>query len=277
MRIVVTGASGFTGKAVVSLLQGKGYKVCQVSRNHIEGMHYVADYLDTPGGDYLIHLAEIPDRQKVNALGKEYLQKTIDITTQLSKKFNGNVIYASSSLVYGDNHQSPCSEETDVYKTDWYTEVKLTNEQIVIEQGGIALRLANLFGIGMSTGNILSDIMGQLNTEGTVYVRNGFPVRDFLHIQEMANATLSLLGSSAGIFNVGSGQGLSIKELAQKALKITGQTSRKVVSRQVEQQNHQLVLDVSKIKKSTGWEMSQDINSQITQFISQKTNHESET
>ena len=270
MKVVVTGASGFAGTAIVRRLQSHGHDVCPVSRNNAAGLTQVDDYQETPGGDYLIHLAEVSDRQKVNELGEPYLQKTIAVTTAFAKRFHGNVIYASSSTVYGDKHQTPCSEDTEVRKTDLYSEVKLTNEQIVLEHGGTVARIANLFGTGMATSNVLSDIISQLPKQGPLKIRDGYPVRDFLLVDEIAGALSSLLKAPDGIFNVGSGHGMSVKQLSQKVLQFAGQAAREIVSQQTTPHYSRLVLNTQKIKQTTGWEMSQDIDSQLKQFICQE-------
>jgi UDP-glucose 4-epimerase len=86
----------------------------------------------------------------------------------------------------------------------------------------------------------------------------------------MAGALSSLLIAPGGIFNVGSGHGMSVKQLAQKVLLFAGQATREIISQQTTPHDSQLVLNTQKIKQTTGWEMSQDTDSQLKQFICQE-------
>ena len=75
MKVIVTGASGFLGDRVVKKLLIRGIDVCAVARRPLKYSNSVVvdNYLDTPKGDILIHLAENPDRAQVNKIGLAYL------------------------------------------------------------------------------------------------------------------------------------------------------------------------------------------------------------
>src|SRR5687768_13499700 len=107
--VVVTGAAGFLGRFVVAALASRGLKVIPVSRRRLPGMHHVQDYSQSPAGDVLIHLAEEPDRGKVNRLGKQYLVDASRVVTALSARRSQKIIYASSGAVYGDENEGPCT------------------------------------------------------------------------------------------------------------------------------------------------------------------------
>ena len=62
-------------------------------------------------------------------------------------------------VVYGDENKEPCRVDMPVIANDAYSKLKLRNEQIVLDSGGVVVRLSNLFGIGMTTGTVMSDIV----------------------------------------------------------------------------------------------------------------------
>ena len=72
VAVVVTGASGFLGRAVVAALRQRAVKVQPVSRQSLPDTIQVRHYSEAPRGDVLIHLAEESDRSKVAMLGAEY-------------------------------------------------------------------------------------------------------------------------------------------------------------------------------------------------------------
>ena len=92
--IVITGASGFLGRALTARINSFGLSCTAVSRRNEDGFHQVADYRDTPAGDIIIHLAEEPDRATVNSLGESYLDHSAAVVSMLSKRA-GTLIYAS--------------------------------------------------------------------------------------------------------------------------------------------------------------------------------------
>lgn len=254
MRVVVTGASGFLGRNVVYGLIEAGIDCVGVSRKYLPGLCVVDQYSKTPGGDVLIHLAETSDRSVVNASG-DLLEVNARQTLEslLGKQFS-RVIYCSSAVLYGDISVSPHVETDPVYANDVYTRIKLASERMVLEYGGSVARLSNLYGPGMARGTVLGTILGQLRQSGPLTVQTTSPVRDFLWIDDAAMALSRLAQTrTGGIFNVGSGVGTSIAELARTALDETGETGRPVVATQTDPQQSILVLEISKTAAALAW------------------------
>lgn len=214
----------------------------------------VDQYSKTPGGDVLIHLAETSDRSVANANG-DILEVNARQTLEylLGKQFS-RVIYCSSAVLYGDLSVSPHVETDPVYANDVYTRIKLASERMVLECGGSVARLSNLYGPGMARGTVLGTILDQLRQSGPLTVQTTSPVRDFLWIDDAAMALSRLVESRAGgIFNVGSGVGASIAELARTALDESGETGRPVVATQMDARSSFLVLDISKTAAALPW------------------------
>jgi UDP-glucose 4-epimerase len=171
----------------------------------------------------------------------------------LGKPFSW-VIYSSSAVLYGDRSVTPHVETDPVYANDVYTRIKLASERMVLERGGGVARLSNLYGPGMARGTVFGTILGQLGQSGPLTVQTTSPVRDFLWIDDAVMALSRLAESRAsGVFNVGSGVGASIAELASTALDESGETGRPVVATQTDAGPSILVLDISKTTAALGW------------------------
>ena len=271
VRVVVTGASGFIGSALVKSLQADlNFDVIPVCRSN--GDHnsiLVEDYRDAPIGDVLIHLAENPDRAKVNRLGVKEMEKSVAVLDALMREGHQFVIYCSSAALYGDKgRQQPYLETMPVVASDIYSQLKLLNEKKVVRSGGAVIRLSNVVGPGMAESNVLSDILFQLSDNDPVVVRNSGPVRDFVWVDDVVGGIIKVLKrKGAGIYNIGSGHGVSIHELALLVLEEYGQQNRGI--RSVIQPDYQSfnVVNISKMREEMEWVPKTSIRASIRMLL----------
>lgn len=254
MKIVVTGASGFLGGALIDCLAQRGLPALGVSRGHFPDILHVQRYEDTPSGDVLVHLAEASDRTYAQANAPNYEQNALSVLNTLQRKGFSRVIYASSAVLYGDEAKSPRKVSDVVYETDAYSRLKLASERMVLGRHGVVARLANLYGPGMAEANVLSTILRQIPQEGPIRIFDAAPVRDFLWVGDAARALADMVvGEACGIFNVGSGVGLSIHELAAEVLSAAGQAGRQVESTKLGKRFSRLVVDIAQTEAAFGW------------------------
>ncbi|MEO8525008.1 MAG: NAD(P)-dependent oxidoreductase [Caldimonas sp.] len=251
--IVITGAGGFLGRALGDDLSRLGIPFLALSRRALPGVRQVASYDDAPEAEIIVHLAEACDRASVNHMGDRYADDAYALVDALSNRTR-RLVYASSSVVYGDSTEEPLSTDSPLVPTDTYARSKIRNEGRVRDTGGLVLRLANLYGSGMSTGNVLSDIARQIPGNGALRIRDAAPVRDFLSVAEAATAiVLAIRKDAEGVLNIGSGDGLSVGDVARLALKIFGEERRPIESSRPDTRRSINVLDVSATRDRIGW------------------------
>lgn len=266
--VVITGARGFLGRAVSSAFEFAGHKVVKVSRLPIENMVQVKDYGDVPDGDFIIHLAQDADRAQVNLYDENAISHVSHACFKLASRFKNKAIFASSATVYGDWNIKPAIETDDVFPLDTYSGLKIQNESVFLNKGGIVIRLANLFGSGMASNNVFSDILGQVKKDGPVVVKDRFPVRDFLEVSEAALGVLRVFENPQnGIFNLGSGEGISIENLAKKMLVAAGVNNKKIRSQSSEKKHSFLMLDIGKVSRECGWAPKESLSKNITNYV----------
>jgi|SaaInlStandDraft_4_1057021.scaffolds.fasta_scaffold42336_1 UDP-glucose 4-epimerase len=264
LKIAITGSSGFLAGHIMKQLIRSGHQVIPVTRQHLDGAVQVQDYRHTPSADLLIHLAEEPDRQKVNKIGRKYIEYSSNIAAILTEKFDGNVIYASSGTVYGDKEEAPYTINSPIYATDIYSESKITNERIVLESGGTVLRLSNVYGKGMSSNNVMSDIIKQLQGNNGIVVNDVSPIRDFILVTDVAKLlSIIVRTGSKGVVNVGSGASVSIYHLIKTFLKIIERKDKKIISRIKSSKASINVLDISDTQSKFDWSPSTDLEANL--------------
>ena len=261
LKVVVTGASGFLGGHIVRLMASlQNVQTIAVTRQDIPDFYRVSDYSQTPVGDVLIHLAENNDRVLVAKSGQAYEDTVLNTLVALVNKGYRRVVYASSSVLYGDADMHAHFPTDPIQIQDAYTRVKRLSELAVLGlPGGVAARLANIYGPGMSKNNVMSAILRQIPGEGALEVMDTNPVRDFVWVEDAAEGIVALaLGNlrqqnGCGLFNIGTGVGTSIGVLAELALKIAGQPDRLVCSKRLSDSRSTLVLNSSATTAACGW------------------------
>jgi UDP-glucose 4-epimerase len=124
----------------------------------------------------------------------------------------------------------------------------------VLEGGGTVVRATNLIGPGMSTNNVLADILGQLTQPGPVVLRALTPVRDYLWVDDVA-ALLTLVAEQqkGGVFNGASGRVVSVGELAELVLAAAKQSGRRLVETCPIDYNSRIELNITSTTQAFGW------------------------
>lgn len=275
LKVVVTGATGFIGGRVLRLLREHSQvELVPVSRQRIPHLCCVTDYAQSPSGDVLIHLAENCDRGQVANLGTAYEESvTASLLALLAKGYN-RTVYASSAVLYGDKDARPHLTSDRVVISDAYARVKYQSELAVLNSaGGMVVRLANVYGHGMSENNVLSAILRQIPGSGVLSVIDASPVRDFISVDDVAEGIVALAlrhnnnGNTGGLYNLGTGIGTSIEALANAALDIAGQSDRRVETKSNTSTQSSLVLDYNQTTYDYGWEPQITLRQGLTALL----------
>ena len=254
MRVAITGASGFLGRSISKYLTLFGIECLNITRKDIYKGFKVKDYKDTPDTEIIIHLAQSNNRYYVNDQNEKYIENNLKTTSNIAKKNFRKLIYLSSALVYGDQFDRPrrTNEKVSIY--DNYSKIKIKSEEIILDNKGIVFRLSNLYGPGMSNKNVLSKIIKQVKYKNSIKMFNGNSVRDFVWINDVNNAILKAIVSNTkeSIFNIGSGFGISIKELINIVQSIYG-TNLSVSYENYNSPKSNIILDIANTTKNLDW------------------------
>jgi len=257
-KIVVTGGAGFIGSRLAEELANRGYYVIILDDLSTGRMENIADVLaggkgefiqgsiaDVPllqrlfqGVLYVFHLAAIPSvtRSIENPQASHEVNATGTLNVLSAARDDGvrKIIYASSSSVYGDTPTLPKREEMLPNPQSPYAVSKLTGEyycrvfQEVYGLPSVCLRYFNIYGPGQDPESPYAAVIPKFIRricEGNppVIFGDGEQTRDFTFVKDATEANILVAESNAtGIFNIGRSESVTINQLAQLTIRLTG-------------------------------------------------------
>ena len=285
-KILVTGGAGFIGSNLVDELIEKNYEVVIVDnlstgkKENInpEAEFYNVDILDKEKLEQIFikekpefishHAAQIDVRKSVsdpvfdaniNILG------TLNLL-ELAKKYKiKKVVFASSGgAIYGEADIVPTSEEYTPKPISSYGISKFSIEQYlnyyneVFGLKFVALRYANVYGPRQDplgeAGVVAIFCNKLLNNEQLTINGDGKQTRDFVYVGDIVNANiLSFEKDIEGIFNIGTGIEISINELFDVLIKISGVKMQENHGVALKGEQMRSCLTASKIRQAVGW------------------------
>jgi nucleoside-diphosphate-sugar epimerase len=154
-----------------------------------------------------------------------------------SSHFGGSVVFTSTGAVYG-NTPIPVSECAPLCPLTPHAQSKLEAERILCDAAPrvVVTRLFQLYGEGQRK-LVVHDLARRIHLEdGPLRLQStGSETRDLAYVEDVASAlrrlaeSRSSLTNGTSVFNVASGVGTRIDDLAQRLLGIAGQGHRRVV------------------------------------------------
>ena len=180
------------------------------------------------------------------------------------------VFFSSGGTIYG-NTERPISEADPVKPASLYARSKYLSEEIIRSCGMdyLILRLSNPYGgyqiPGKKQGVIPILIRKALTGEVFEMWASAHSVRDYFYITDLAAAIEGLLEREIcnEIINVGSGAGTSLQDIISMIEAQTGKSVKIELRKSEVPVVESIVLDVSKLKRLTGWQPEVTLNQGI--------------
>ncbi len=242
--VLVTGASGFTGRYLVPALQRAGFRVAGLGQGtgSAADVEQVCDLSDAGAvraavqavrPHYVVHLAALAfvghgdplDFYRVNVLGTLNLLEALDTLAERPEK----VVVASSANVYGRPDREVLTEETCPAPVNHYACSKLSMEHLVRNWFDrlpvVIARPFNYTGIGQDGQFLVPKIVRHFRQkEPRMELGNLEVSRDFLDVRDVALAYVALLesGCHSEVYNVCSGTAISLKTILETAGRLAG-------------------------------------------------------
>lgn len=299
MKVLVTGGAGFIGSHVVDRLVEEGHQVVVVDnlttgkRKNVNRAASLYKTDITSGRlervfrnerpNVVLHLAaQISVRNsvedpvfdaQVNVLG------TMNVL-QLAVRYGCRKVVFSSSggAIYGEQETFPATESHSTNPLSPYGISKLCGEHYLSyfqRTSGIpvvSLRYANVYGPRQDpdgeAGVVAIFIQKMLSDEQPIINGNGRQTRDFVFVDDVAQANLVAMGQEAyGVYNVGTGVETSVNELFRMLAGLTGSPAKEVHGPAKLGEQLRSVIDPSRMKQELGWEAKVDLAEGLKQTV----------
>jgi len=228
------------------------YKELKNIVKNVDGVFHEAALISVQGS------FEQPDEyHRVNVTGCENIFK-------LAKEFGFKVLFATSSSVYGDVTEIPIKETFERNPLNPYGNTKLQDEILAEKYSKegvkiIGLRYFNVYGERQSSayaGVITKFFENISNKIPPVIFGDGTQIRDFVSVKDVAIANLKAMQSKLnfGLLNIGTGRSVSILELANMIISLSGLSLKPTLSSPLKGDIKESQADITLAKSQLNWE-----------------------
>jgi len=261
VRVLVSGGAGFLGSHLCERLLKEGHDVLCVDNFYTGTRRNIAHLLDHPYFELLRHDITFPLYVEVDEIYNlacpaspiHYQNDPVQTTKVnvhgsinmlgLAKRLKAKILQASTSEVYGDPSIHPQPENywgnvNCIGPRSCYDEGKRCAETLFFDyhrQHGIKIKVARIFntyGPNMhpNDGRVISNfILQALGNEPITIYGDGSQTRSFCYVDDMISGLIRLMNTPddfTGPVNLGNPIEISILELAEKILRMTGSKSK---------------------------------------------------
>ena len=282
-KIYIAGHKGMVGSAIWRTLEIKGYKNLigkSSAELDLKNQQDVANFIDLEKPEVIIDAAaRVGGILANNDFPYQFIMENLQIQNNLIdtalKSGIEKFIFLGSSCIYPKLAPQPLKEEyllTDTLEptNEWYAIAKITGVktcQAIRKQFSkdyVSLMPTNLYGtydnFDLNTSHVLPAMIrkfheAKLNNDAPVVLwGSGTPMREFLFVDDMAEAVVFALENKLTdyLYNVGTGVDLTIMELAQTIQKIIGHQGEIIWDHSKPDGTPRKLMDVTKMHK-LGW------------------------
>ncbi|MCY2687812.1 GDP-L-fucose synthase family protein [Salinimicrobium sp. TH3] len=292
-KIYIAGHKGMVGSAIWRKLKAEGYSnlIGKTSKElDLRNQQEVTDFFETENPEVVIDAAaRVGGILANNDYPYQFLMENLQIQNNLIDAAHKNdvekFIFLGSSCIYPKNAPQPLKEEyllTDSLEptNQWYAIAKIAGVkacEAIRKQYGkdfVSLMPTNLYGshdnFDLETSHVLPAMIRKFHDakeNGHVPVTlwgSGKPMREFLHVDDLAAAVFFALDNKLeeNLYNIGTGEDLTIKALAELIQEITGHKGDIIWDSSKPDGTPRKLMEVSKIKKE-GWQASTSLEDGI--------------
>ncbi|MEV6323100.1 NAD-dependent epimerase/dehydratase family protein [Nocardia sp. NPDC051787] len=279
MRVLVTGANGYLGRAVVAALETAGHEPIAMVHTAESSMHTatrVADVLDEgglrqalDGVDAVCHLAGLTRTRKSAVEPLRYFRVnaggTITLLAAIAAAEVPRIVFASTGSIYGTPERQPMTEDLPDAPQHPYAASKLAAELAIHAQAAtgnlsaVILRLLNVAGgVDPDPTRLVPRALAAARDRSALEINgDGSTVRDYLHIADAAAAFVACVDNMPRLgkptrYNIGSGHGTSILDVVAAVERVTGHHIR-LVHRPPASEPAALISDPAKAIAELSW------------------------
>lgn len=300
MKFAVTGGAGFIGSNIVKMLHENDHEIIVIDNLHTGNLSKLKEIKDKivfqkidvrdfnnlrnsiNDVDGIFHQAGLTSVPESFLKTEEYNEVNVNGTEnifKIAKEFGIKVVFASSSSVYGDVKITPINENFQKNPINPYGETKVKKEKLAEKYAKdvqiIGLRYFNVYGHGQTANyaGVITKFMKRLeeNLQPKIF-GDGLQSRDFIHVNDVANANLIAMNSKIknAFYNIGTGKSTTILDLAKIMAKIYNKKLFPIFDKKLDGDIMKSQADTSLAKKEIGWTSKIEICEGLKNLITNK-------
>jgi len=300
-RTLVTGGAGFLGSFLCEKLLDQGHEVIALDNFYTGSRKNISHLLDHPSFELIRHDIVEPILLEVDwifnmacpasPIHYQYNPvKTVKTSVMgainmlgLAKRVRARILQASTSEVYGDPEIHPQQESywgsvNPVGLRSCYDEGKRVAETLMMDyhrQNQVDIKLVRIFNtygprMHINDGRVVSNfIVAALKEEPLEIFGDGEQTRSFCYVSDLIDVILKMMNKDdfIGPVNIGNPGEFTIRELAEKILKLTGSRSKIQVRQERSDDPVRRRPDISLAREKLGWEPSVDLEEGLGKTI----------
>ena len=287
-RTLVTGGAGFLGSFLCEKLLDQGHEVIALDNFYTGSRKNISHLLDHPSFELIRHDIVEPILLEVDwifnmacpasPIHYQYNPvKTVKTSVMgainmlgLAKRVRARILQASTSEVYGDPEIHPQQESywgsvNPIGLRSCYDEGKRVAETLMMDyhrQNQVDIKLVRIFNtygprMHINDGRVVSNfIVAALKEEPLEIFGDGEQTRSFCYVSDLIDVILKMMNKDdfIGPVNIGNPGEFTIRELAEKILKLTGSRSKIQVRQERSDDPVRRRPDISLAREKLGWE-----------------------
>ncbi len=300
-RTLITGGAGFLGSFLCEKLLDQGHEVIALDNFYTGSRKNISHLLDHPSFELIRHDIVEPILLEVDwifnmacpasPIHYQYNPvKTVKTSVMgainmlgLAKRVRARILQASTSEVYGDPEIHPQQESywgsvNPIGLRSCYDEGKRVAETLMMDyhrQNQVDIKLVRIFNtygprMHINDGRVVSNfIVAALKEEPLEIFGDGEQTRSFCYVSDLIDVILKMMNKDdfIGPVNIGNPGEFTIRELAEKILKLTGSRSKIQVRQERSDDPVRRRPDISLAREKLGWEPSVDLEEGLGKTI----------
>jgi len=303
-KIYIAGHKGMVGSAIWRSLKSEGYLnlIGESSKSlDLRDRNQTFDFIEKHKPDVIINAAALVggilanDNYPYDFLIHNLLIQNNLITAAHENDIN-KLIFFGSSCIYPKKAPQPLKEEYlltgPLEETNqWFAIAKISGVKLIeslrkqFNCDYVVIMPTNLYGLGdnydLEKSHVLPAMMRKFltakrnNSSSVELWGTGSPKREFLHVDDLAKACIYILQHETknSLINIGTGEEISIKNLALLIKKITGFKGELIWNTKKPDGTPRKLLEISKIRQM-GWKHSIELEKGLQMVYNQISNHQ---
>ena len=272
MKLLVTGSSGFVGRRFLEMAPTDWEIIClgrsqpdsftgrwiRCDLSDQKSVESAAKQVSDETFDSIVHLAAfVPRTAADDTLDKARLgniDATINLLTYFGEK-SEKIIIGSTAEVYDQSKiHGPITEDNVVAGGSYYGSTKLASELITqsyakkLNKELTILRFSVMYGGYDPIARAIPNFIRAAKAGEDLTIRGANVLRDYVHIDDVVRSIICAVNANgAGVVNIGTGRGISIRETAQAIVDSTQSIS--CITVLSEDGGSDIVIDISRAEK----------------------------